>query len=343
MMATTSLRLLTALLLVAATSLRAQELRYAALDADFVAVARQVGVKEEGEHLELHTLQIVRAVRGGPATAPQTVVVLDYVDVRLHFRPTPRQSLLYCLHDATKAASTYGLDAAKGPYFTMSQRAGSNPLVGKDLDADPTLKFCNLLLKAESGEQPAQVAEALVETALSEHPATRIEAARLLAERPLTAARVPELRWGDVMARTSAETDDADYRIAMFQLCATRRMPGLVEAMLVSLDKTQTPQFARAVGRLCASMLGEGAATPIVERLSINAEPGVRKALLLALGATRTPQALDALTRMKQNNSSDPAIDAALREHSGKAAQDAVESREETKPRAPGTGESGGK
>ena len=342
-MATTSLRILPALLFVAATSASAQELRYAALDADFVAVARQIGVREEGEHLELHTLQIVRAVRGGPATAPQTVVVIDYTDVRLHFRPTPRQSRLYCLHDGTKAAEQMGLPADKGPYFTMSQRAGSNALVGADLDADPTLRFCKLMLQAESGEQPAQVAQDLVTTALSNHAPTRLEATRLLAERPLTAARVADLQWGELLARTSAETEDVDYKLALFELCATRRLPGLVEAMLVSLDKTQTPQFARAVGRLCFSMLGEGAATPIVERLSINAEPGVRKALLLALGATRTPQALDALTRMKQTNGNDPAIEAALREHSGKAAQDAVESREDAKPEAKGKGESGGK
>ena len=342
-MASTSLRILPALLFAAATSVRAQELRYAALDADFVAVARQVGAREEGEHHELHTLQIVRAVRGGPATAPKTVTVIDYTDVRLHFRPTPRQSRLYCLHDGTKAAEQMGLAADKGPYFTMSQRAGSNPLVGADLDADPTLRFCNLLLQAERGEQPAQVAQELVTTALSDHAPMRLEATRLLAERPLTAARVADVQWGELLARTSAETEDIDYKLALFELCATRRLPGLVEAMLVSLDKTQTPQFARAVGRLCFSMLGEGAATPIVERLSINAEPGVRKALLLALGATRTPQALDALTRMKQTNGSDPAIEAALREHSGKAAQDAVESRDDAKPQAPDKRESGGK
>lgn len=342
-MHTTSLRFLPALLLVAATSVRAQELRYAALDADFVAVARQIGAKPEGDHLELHTLQIVRAVRGGPATAPTTVTVIDYTEVRLHFRPTPRQSRLYCLQDGTKAAEQIGLAADKGPYFTMSQRAGSNPLVGADLDADPTLRFCNLLLQAEGGERPNDVARALVETAMSSHAPTRIEAARLLAERPLTAARVADLQWGEMLARTTAETDDVDYKLAMFELCATRRMPGLVEAMLVSLDKTRTPQFARAVGRLCLSMRGDEAVQPILARLTANAEPELRAALLLAIGATRTPQALDALTRMKQADRNDPAIDAALREHSGKSADDASGSRAVDKKDAPEAGKDGGK
>lgn len=342
-MHTTSLRFLPALLLVAAHSATAQELRYAALDADFVAVARQIGAKPEGDHLELHTLQIVRAVRGGPATAPSTVTVIDYTDVRLHCRPTPRQSRLYCLHDGTKAAELMGLAADKGPYFTMNQRAGSNPLVGADLDQDPTMRFCRLLMQAESGERPGEVAQGLVETAMSAHAPTRIEAARLLAERPLTAARVAELQWGEMLARTTAETDDVDYKLAMFELCATRRMPGLVEAMLVSLDKTRTPQFARAVGRLCLSMRGDEAVQPILARLTANAEPELRAALLLAIGATRTPQALDALTRMKQADRNDPAIDAALREHSGAPADDASANRGEPKKDAPKPDDGGGK
>lgn len=341
-MAPTSRRLLLAFLLVATTTARAQELRFAALDADFVAVARQIGAREEGEHLEVHTLQIVRAVRGGPATAPTTVTVIDYTDVRLHFRPTPRQSRLYCLHDATKAAvSLHKLDAAKGPYFTMSQRAGSNPLVGADLDADPTLRFCKLLLQAEGGEHASEVAQSLVDTAMSTHAETRIEAARLLAERPLTAARVAELQWGEMLARTTAETEDVDYKLALFELCATRRMPGLVEAMLVSLDKTRTPQFARAVGRLCVALRGEEAAQPILERLSGNAEPELRATLLLALGATRTEKARDALIRFKQADASDPSIDAALREHSGKSADEASGKRGEQKQEAPKPAEDG--
>lgn len=337
-------RLLPVFFAIATTFVRAQELRYAALDADFVAVARQIGDRSEGEdHITLHTLQVVRAVRGGPTSAPSTVVVIDYPDVRLHFRPTPQKSLLYCLHDATKRANDLKLPADKGPYFTMSQRAGSNPPIGSDLEADPTLRFCALLIQCENGVQPAQVAERLIETAMSQDASTRLEAARLLAERPLAAARIPDLRWGDVLARATAETDDADYRIAMFELCATRRMPGLVDAMLVALDKTHTPEFARAVGRLCTATLGEDAATPIVERLSINAEPAIRQSLLLALGATRSQKALDALLRMKQANSRDPAIDAALREHSGKAATEAAERRDDDKQPAPKKEDSGGK
>jgi hypothetical protein len=343
--------LLAASVALLAAAVPAQELRRAALEADFVAVARHQSQREHESSYELHTLEIVRAVAGASDKAPKAVVVIDYVDVRRAMRPgtpTKREGQtqsplqLYCLQDASREAKALSLPAANGPYFTLSQRAGSNPIVGDDLDADPTMRFCSLLFASEAGRAPQEIASQLVTFALQDHAATRIEAAKLLTERPLVAARVTDLQWGDLLARTSAETADSDYKLALFELCATRRMPGLVDAMMVSLDKERSPRFARAVGALCAATLGDDAARPMVERLRNTAEPEARKSLLLALGATKSKQALEALLKLKQVAGSDPAIEAALREHARTEDAEAKDAASDKKPIAPQPPRDGG-
>ena len=343
--------LLAASVVLLAAAAPAQELRRAALEADFVAVARHQSQREHEGSYAFHTLQIERAIQGASDKPPTRVVVIDYLDVRRAMRPgdakkregqAPSPLQLYCLQDASREAKALALPAADGPYFTMSQRAGSNPIVSDDLDADPTLRFCSLLFASEAGRAPQETASQLVAFALQDHAATRIEAAKLLTERPLVAARVTDLQWGDLLARTSAETADAEYKLALFELCATRRMPGLVDAMMVSLDKERSPRFARAVGALCAATLGDDAARPMIERLRNTAEPEARKSLLLALGATKCKQALEALLKLKQVAGSDPAIEAALREHARTEADDAKDAESDKKPIAPQPPRDGG-
>ena len=72
--------LLAASVALLAAAAPAQELRRAALEADFVAVARHQSQREHESSYELHTLEIVRAVAGASDKAPKAVVVIDYVD-----------------------------------------------------------------------------------------------------------------------------------------------------------------------------------------------------------------------------------------------------------------------
>jgi hypothetical protein len=327
----TSAGLAALLLSLAAVPLHAQELRFALLDADLVTVARQLGKQSFDDNVDLHKVQVIQTLRSGGGTIPATVTVLDWPNLSLHNRPQPRQSRLYCLHDATRDAQRLGLPADQGPYYRMNGRAGSNPLVGQDLTRDPIARFAQLIADGEAGHAPLVTATALLATAIGDDATTRLEAARHLAEQPLLAARITPLQWSDVLSRTSAETADAEYKVALAELCVGQRLPGLVEALIVGLDTMHNAEYARAVGRLCSVLLGEDAAEPLLKRLASNADGNTRKAMLLALGATRVPKALEALLQWKQLDSNDAAINAALKEHGGKVAREAAEPKPDAK------------
>src|SRR5262245_21080338 len=301
----------------------AQDLRKALADTDLVAVAREVGKTAFSADVELHRLQLVESLRG--ARDGQTAaVVIDWPKLSLHNRPSPQQTRLYCLHDATREAQRIGLPEAGGPYYRMSARSGSDPLIGQDLAADPILKFARTLVAAESGAPPAETATTLAAMALGQDPVVRLEATRLFAERPLLRARLSPPQWSDLLGRTSGETADVDYKIALAELCAEQRLDGTVDALLVGLGSVKDPTYARTVGRLCAFLRGDDAAEPLLQRLQTTGDQPSRAALLLAIGATRTGKALDALLLLKQHAADDAAIDAALQEHGSQRAKDAV-------------------
>lgn len=307
------------LVLAALTPASAQELRRGLADADAVVVARAVGRTRHGERLVLHRLQVLLDVRGaGGATA---VTVLDWPQASLHQRPMLRQSRLYCLQDASAAAARLGLPANEGPYFQMVGWPGSNPLVGADLAADPVVRFAQLLAAAESGATPDETAHALADAALQAEPVVRLEAARLLAERPDLRARLGGIPWSRLVARAAGEIDDVEYKIALAELCAEQRLEGVFDALVVGLGQVKEPAYARTVGRLGRALHGEEAASRLAARLRQTAQPAERHALLLALGATRTASALDALLQMDR---SDAGVDAALREHGSPKAREAV-------------------
>ncbi len=331
----TSLRLaFVATLLSAAAS--AQDLRHALGAADAVLAGRQVGKRAFSDDVDLHRVQVVRPIRGvrDGATA---VVVIDWPKVSLHNRPQPRQSRLYCLQSATTEAARLGLPEAEGPYFRMVGHAGSNPLVQVDSTADGVLRFCELHRRIDAGEDPRDTAVALFDMALGDDAEMRLEAAMLLAEQPIVRSRVPELRWSEALSRAAAETNDIRLKIALAELCAEQRLPGLVDALVVGLDTLQQPDYARAVGRVCRRILGEDAARPLLVRLQTNANSASRSAQILALGATRTEAALDALLQLKQQDSKDAAVDAGLREHGSRRAREAAAPRE----RKPGGADGG--
>jgi hypothetical protein len=283
------------------SALPAQELRRGLVDADAVLVGRQVGKKEHDENLTLHRVQVLFEVRG--ANAATAITVLDWPKLALHQRPSPRQSRLYCLQDATAAATRSGLPAADGPYFKMVGWPGSHPLVGGQ------------------GSPPATTATALCALALGQDTVLRLEATRYLAERPDLRSHLGGLEWSRLLSRATGEVDDLPHKIALAELCGEQRLDGVFDALMLSLGQVTDADYARTVGRIGKALHGEQSATQLLERLRIAGQANDRQALLLALGASNTQAALDTLLQM---DARDAAVEAALREHRSPRARDAV-------------------
>jgi hypothetical protein len=299
----------------------AQDLRRGLLDADLVAVGRQVGKKKHNDDLELHRLQIVHDVRG--AGGNTAVTVLDWPKLGLHQRPSPRQSRLYCLQDASAAAARLGLPTADGPYYKMVGWAGCSPLVGSDLQADATVQFASVLARSDAGARPLDTADALCRIALVGQTPVRTEAAKLLTERADLRALLTPLQWSQLVARASGELDDVPHKIALAELCAEQRLDGLLESLAVSLGPVADPDYARTVGRIGKRLHGEGATPLLLQRLDQLREPQSRAAVMVALGATNNDSALAALTRMRDFAPADAAVAAALKEHRSTRVQEA--------------------
>lgn len=304
--------------------LAAQELRRGLVTADAVIVARGVQRTEVGDDLVVHRLQVVRPVRGAGGAA--TLAVLEFPRLGLHQRPSPRQSRLYCLQDATAQAARLGLPAADGPYYKMVGWPGSNPLVGAEIDQDPVFAFAALLAAGDAGAPPATTAQALCRTALEGDASVRVEAVRHLTERPDLRSHLDGLQWSRTMSRAAGELDDVPYKIALAELCAEQRLDGLLDALAVSLGPVTDPEYARTVGRIGKLLHGEAATAKLESRLRNAGADADRKALLLAIGATDTESALQALLRLHEVGN-DPAVEAALQEHRSPRAREAVARR----------------
>jgi hypothetical protein len=299
-----------------------QNLRKGLVRADAVIVARQVGKKAHSDQISLHRLQVIQNVRGAPEA--KSVTVIDWPKLSLHQRPMPRQSRLYCLQDASVVATRMGLPANAGPYFKMVGWTGSNPLISKDLEKDPVMRFARVLADSEKGTSPNVTASTLARMAINSAPAVRTEIARFLAERSDLRGKLSSVHWTQLIARATGEMEDIEYKIALAELCAAQRLEGFLEALAVSLGPVEDVRFARCVGRIGKALHGEDATTKLVDRLKYAGQAQDRKMLLLAIGATNTKSALDALLRM---DSKDAAVNAALNEHHSPRAKAAVTRR----------------
>lgn len=309
------------LAVLAGRELRAQDLHKGLTMADAVLVGRQVGKRAATPELTVHRVQVLHAVRGTEAAA---VAVLDWPNLSLHQRPMPRQSRLYCLLDASGTAQRLGLPADAGPYFTMIGGNGTNPLVGAEPAADPAVRLAAVLAAGEQGRASTATAVDLFDFALNGAPAVRSEAAAVLIARPTLRSHLSAVHWSQLAARASGETDDVPYKIALAELCAEQRLDGLLDGLVVSLGPVQDPEYARTVGRIAAALHGENGTAPLVERLQMTRDREARAALLLALGASNTEGALQTLLQLRRTTGPDAAVDAALREHRSRRAQDAV-------------------
>ena len=308
------------LCLLLAASLPAQDLRRGITDADVVVVGRQVGRTPHDENVALHRVQVLHDVRG--ASGNTAVTVLDWPKLALHQRPTPRQSRLYCLQDASAVATRLGLPATEGPYYKMVGWAGSNPLVGAEPGNDAVVLFARVLARTDA--RAIDTAGELCTIAVHGNAAVRTEAARFLTERGDLRATLGPAQWSELIARASGETDDVPFKIALAELCGEQRIEGLVETLAVSLGPVQDPEFARAVGRIAKVLHGEAATVKLEARLMGLREPRDRAMVLLAIGATNTDAALGLLLRIDGMVGKDAAVEAALKEHKSPRAKEAV-------------------
>jgi len=228
------------------------------------------------------------------------------------------------MQDASAVADRMGLPASDGPYYKMVGWAGSNPLIGKDLDTDPVMAFARVLADSENGTAPDITAATLGSMAINADPAVRTEITQFLGERSDLRSKLSSVHWSQLVARAAGEVEDIEYKIALAELCAAQRLDGLLESLAVSLGPVTDIRFARCVGRIGKVLHGEDATTRLTERLQSAGQEQDRKMLLLAIGATNTQSALDALLRM---SSQDDAVNAALREHHSPRAKEVLEGR----------------
>ncbi|MFO1076727.1 MAG: hypothetical protein U1E73_03265 [Planctomycetota bacterium] len=302
-------------------ALTAQDLRRGIADADLVAVGRQVGKRPVGEALVLHRVQVVKKLIG--TTEATAVVVLDWPKLAMHNRPSPRQSRLYCLRDASATAARLGLSATEGPYYQMVGWAGSSPLIGADLDRDPIVAFAGIFARSAAGASAEATAGELAEVAAQGHASVRVEAARYLTERGDLRASLAPVQWSRLVARATGETADVPYKIALAELCGEQAIFGIVDALAASLGPVEDPEFARTVGRIATALHGEAATSVLEKRLVHLDRPADRAAVLRAIGATNTRSALALLLRLN-GRGADEAVEAALGEHRSPEARDAI-------------------
>lgn len=300
----------------------AQDLRRGLIDADVVIVGRQVGKKPFGDDLAMHRVQVLDDIRGADGNA--AVTVLDWPKLSLHNRPTPRQSRLFCLQDASAIAERLGLPSNNGPYYKLLGWAGSHPLVGKDLDKDPTVQFARVLAAGEAGASSTDTANALAAIAIEPDGEMRTQAVRLLSERGDLRGRLSSIHWNQLIARATGEVDDIDYKIALAELCCEQRLEGLLDALAISLGQVTDVEFARCVGRVGKVLHGEQATEKLNSRLRLAGQDEDRRMLLLAIGATNTESGLQTLLSM---NTKDAAVRGALQEHRSPRAKQALEEK----------------
>ncbi|MCK5943380.1 MAG: hypothetical protein KAI24_15470 [Planctomycetes bacterium] len=312
--------LCSALLLASAAT--GQSLRRGLVDADAVFVGRQVGKKPHGDALALHRVQVIEHLRG--ADGYPAVTVIDWPKLSLHNRPIPRQSRLYCLQDASAIAQRLGLPESGAPYFKMVGWSGSNPLIGRDRDQDPIVRFARVLADSENGTATVITAAALATMAVNGDASVRTEVTHYLTERGDLRGKLSGLHWNQLTARATGEVEDVDYKIALAQLGAEQRLDGLVDALAVSLGPVTDPRYARCVGRIAKVLHGEQATRVLADRLRNIGQTKDRSMVLMAIGATNTQSALDALMQMDDK---DDAVVAALKEHRSRRAQNAVRER----------------
>jgi len=318
-----------------ATLLPAQQLRRGIAAADVLAVATCVRVQPAGDFV-LYRLKLVEVLRGEEflklkdGNRADHVAVIEVKRVSQHNRPTPAKLRLYCLHDQSKQAGKLGLPTGFAPYFRMSGFSGTNPDLGKPLEKDPVVGLVRILVAADKGLAPRKVSERIFTIALHGDVRVRNEALKILSERDVLLGYVNQVQMRDVLTRAVGETDDIPYKVALCDLCATKRINNLVDRLCVSIPQTGDDRFLRALGRIAKYLHREQAANVLMVHVA-RAQGRTRDRLIYTLGATSTDAALKELLRMQTNPKDRKSVDAALRVHGAPRALKAIKKKQPKK------------
>ncbi len=325
-------------------SLNAQELRRGVASASVLAVGTCVRVQPAGNFV-LHRLKLREVLRGkeflklddGSITDSATVIELKRVSQ--HSKPVPAKLRLYCLHDHSRQAKKMGLPAGFAPYFRMSGFPGTNPDLSEPLEKDPVLGLTRVLVAAHEGLAPRKVSEQVFSIALHGSPQIRNEALKVLSESDVLLGYVNQVQMRDVLGRAVGETDDIPYKVALCDLCATKRVNNLVARLCVSIQQTGDEQFLRALGRIAKYLHQEQAASVLMGHIA-RARGRNRERLIYVLGATSTDSALKELLRMRTDPKDRVSVDAALQVHGAPRALKAIAQPTPQSKNEPGEGKS---
>ena len=301
------------------SALPAQHLRHGVWSAELVVVARVTSVRPIGKELIFHKLQPLRTLKG---EAPESITIVESKKVSDRPKPVLGEPRIYCL----KSAPNDELPAQHQPYYRMLGFKGDHPVV--TLDATPKDSHIDLtekLVASEAGQlSPRDCCRELLRIALRGTGKARTEAIEVLREREITRGEIIELQKSALLARAVAETDDVEFKSALASLCTELEIPGVIEALCLSLESKPDKQFALTLGRLTRFRHGEESVEVLRPQIVKARQAEVRDTLLLALGATKTKGALEALLNYRQVNGGGEAIDAALRAHGKPRALEAI-------------------
>ncbi len=296
-------------MLALASILPCQQLRRAVLAADAVVVATDTRVIPLKTHMA-HRLTIADALKG---TDAEKITVLVVKNASIHSKPVPGQRRLYCLHDCNQTALDAGLPPQFAPYYKMSGYQGSNPVIAKDAQDNAAIVFAKIMLRAEEGTAPQEVATQLLKLAFIKDRNVRKESIETLAERQTLQSHIDEISMTRILSRAVGETDDIPYKIALASLCAEKRMDKLIDSLCASVEQVGQEEYLCALGRLAAYLHKEQATNVLMPHIS-KTSGTIRKRLIITLGATSTESALEALGKFKEADDS-PSVIAALGVH----------------------------
>jgi hypothetical protein len=303
---------------VLAVSTTAQSLRRAVVDAEVVAIARHVGVVPLGNDMFVHRIEPIEVLKGELAGRFSIVEHKRVADLP---QPAIGETRLYCVVGNRSS----DLPARFAPVYDLIGHPGSHLPFAEARTDDGNLRLVDIILTAERGAKPADTAAALLQLTLHGRPPARTEAAHMLRERSVLRSSLSEPALASLLARAVGETDDLEFKIALASLCAERRMPGVIEALCLSIDAVADERFARTLGRLARFVHDEDALDVLRPQIARAQSAAARNRLLLALGATETEAALEALLRLRRENGATPWVDAALRAHGSARALAAVD------------------
>lgn len=304
----------------AATVLPAQQLRRGVAAADVLAIATCVRVQPAGKFV-LHRLKLREVLRGqeflklADGKIADHLTVVEIKRVSQHNKPTPAKLRLYCLHDQNRQAKRLELPQTFAPFFRMSGYAGTNPDLTEPLEKDPVLGLVRILVASHKGTlAPRKVSEQVFNIGLTGNKKVRNEALKVLSESNVLLGYINEAQVRDILNRAVGETDDIPYKVSLCDLCATKKVNGLVDRLCVSIEHTGDDRFLRALGRIAKYMHREQAAHVLMVHIA-RAQGKNRERLIYALGATSTDAALKELLRMQSDPKDRKSVEAALRVH----------------------------